>query len=178
MGPAVALRENTDLGWLGSGEPYRNSPETASMFGCFYTWDEAVTACPEGWRLPDNSDWESLAAAAGGRKVAFSGNWAGVAPKLSAAALFNDERMWPYSPDNAHDNSLSWNALPLGCTFAGSSSFSGMNEYAYWWSATEKNPAQAYYRYMWYDSDSFPMGFSEKSDLRAAVRCVRTHPQS
>ena len=169
---------NGNLGWTGSGVPFRKSPSTASMFGCFYTWDEALTACPEGWSLPTNSDWESLAAAVGGQPVAFSGNWQGLAHKLSANALLNDEKMWPYSPDNNHDNSAAWNAIPLGYTFASATSFSGMNEYAYWWSATEKNPAQAYYRYMWQGNDNFPMGFADKSDLRASVRCVRTHPQS
>ncbi|MCR5710241.1 MAG: hypothetical protein K6G79_07145 [Bacteroidales bacterium] len=170
-----------NLGWLGSGVPFRKSPSTASMFGCFYTWEEAArgNVCPEGWRLPDNSDWESLSEALGdGSRQAFTGDWPGLGAKASVEAQFNGNRLWPYSPDNAHSNSAGWNALPMGCTFEGVTNFSGMNEFGYWWSATEKNPEQAYYRYIWYDRGDFPMGFTGKSQMRASVRCVRTHPQS
>lgn len=30
-------------------------------YGRLYLWDEAQTACPTGWRLPNDSDWEKLA---------------------------------------------------------------------------------------------------------------------
>mgnify|MGYP001210693820 CR=1 FL=1 len=39
-------------------------------FGRLYTWDDAVTACPAGWRLPTNVEWDSLIAWTGGEKKA------------------------------------------------------------------------------------------------------------
>lgn len=39
-------------------------------FGRLYTWDDAVTACPAGWRLPTNAEWDSLIAWTGGEKKA------------------------------------------------------------------------------------------------------------
>ena len=29
-------------------------------YGNFYTWQEAVESCPEGWRLPTDEDWKNL----------------------------------------------------------------------------------------------------------------------
>lgn len=168
-----------NLAWQGSGVPFKSSPATASIFGSFYTWEEAVSgACPEGWYVPGHEDWEDLAAAVGGKTLPFIDNWAGLGAKLSAEAMFNDERMWPYSPDNVHSNDVGWNALPLGITTFDGKLFAGDNSYGYWWSATEKNGSQAYYRYIYYDQGSFPMSYAGKSDIRINVRCVRMHPQS
>ena len=170
-----------NLAWQGTGVPFRSSPATAGMFGSFYTWNEAMSGdvCPEGWRVPTHADWESLAAVLnGGRALPFVDNWAGLGVKASADAYLNKERMWPYSPDNAHTNDIGWNALPLGFTFAGTNDFSGLNAYGCWWSATEKDAAQAFYRYIWYDLGDFPMAYTDKDDMRASIRCVRMHPQS
>ena len=168
-----------NLAWQGTGVPFRSSPATALMFGSSYTWEEALEACPEGWHLPTLADWESLGTALnGGVPVSFFDDWKGLGAKASADARLNDERMWPYSPDNLHANSVGWNAIPLGYGAVGSNEIQGMNEYGCWWSAAEKNADQAYYRYIYYDLDSFPTAFAPKDVLRISVRCVRTHPQS
>ena len=159
--------------------PYKNSPSALGLFGVYYTWNEANhNPCPEGWRVPDNSDWESLGSAMAGKPLSFIDDWAGLGEKASADALLNEERMWPYSPDNAHTNDFGWNALPLGTTDFNAKEWSGENEYGYWWSATEKNASQGYYRYIYYDRGDFPVGYASKTGVRAAIRCVRTHPQS
>jgi len=36
---------------------YENDPLIGSVYGRLYTWEAALDACPEGWRLPDNEDW-------------------------------------------------------------------------------------------------------------------------
>jgi len=35
-----------------------NNPDT--IYGRLYTWDQAMAACPEGWRLPSTYAWMSL----------------------------------------------------------------------------------------------------------------------
>ena len=181
----VTIGENDwfsqNLAWQGAGVPFKASPATAGLFGSFYTWNEAMKqdVCPEGWRVPASEDWEALAAALNdGVSLPFIDNWAGLGARLSAEAYINETRMWPYSPDNGHANDVGWNALPLGYTFAGTSEFAGVNSYGCWWSATEKNATQGFYRYIWYDRDDFPMSYTDKDDMRANVRCVRTRPQS
>lgn len=34
-------------------------------FGALYNWETATNACPEGWRLPSDHDWQALEAALG-----------------------------------------------------------------------------------------------------------------
>ena len=162
-----------------SAKPYKNSPSAVGLFGVYYTWEEAHdNPCHEGWRVPDNGDWASLGTAMAGHAVSFIDDWEGLGSKASANVLLNDVKMWPYSPDNAHTNDFGWNALPLGITDEAAKVWSGEKQYGYWWSATEKNMDQGYYRYIYYDRDAFPVGFASKTGVRAAIRCVRTHPQS
>ena len=172
-----------NLAWQGSGVPFKASRSAAPLFGSFYTWNEAMheDVCPEGWRIPTREDWEALSAAMnGGTPLDFFGNWPGLGVKASADARLNGTRMWSYSPDNVHSNDFGWNALPLGYTFANAltSDFTDVFSYGCWWSAVEKNADQAYYRYIYKDRPDFPLSYTSKNDMRAAVRCVRTHPQS
>ena len=39
---------------------YWDKPENCESAGRLYTWNVAQRICPEGWRLPTKSDWESL----------------------------------------------------------------------------------------------------------------------
>ena len=171
-----------NLAWQGTGTPFQASKATAPLFGSFYTWNEAMNeaVCPEGWRVPDETDWVSLAAVlSGGKSLPFIDNWTGLGVKATVDAYMNEERIWPFSAENAHTNDFGWNGLPLGYTFSGSEKLvTGYSEYGCWWSATEKNERQGYYRYIWYDGGDFPMSYTDKNDMRASVRCVRTHPQS
>ena len=35
-------------------------PDTLALVGCYYTWNAAMKACPEGWQLPNQSNWKTL----------------------------------------------------------------------------------------------------------------------
>ena len=50
---------------------YSNEPAFASTFGRLYTWAAAQEACPEGWRLPTESEMESLIEFLGGYAHAY-----------------------------------------------------------------------------------------------------------
>lgn len=39
-------------------------------YGCFYSWETAVSACPVGWHLSSKAEWETLFVIAGGGEVA------------------------------------------------------------------------------------------------------------
>ena len=44
---------------------YDNDPENCRKLGRLYLLDEAVAACPAGWRLPTDADWMQLEQAVG-----------------------------------------------------------------------------------------------------------------
>jgi uncharacterized protein (TIGR02145 family) len=175
-----------NLAYYKKGSAFRHSPVTHTLFGRFYSWEEATGGksasglgggpqgvCPKGWSVPTNEDWVDLATAVAGKQMPFVDNWDGLGDKLSADARFNGERIWPYSPDNLHSNTVGWNALATGNTQYDHSLFKGFNEYAFWWSSTQKNETQAYYRYMHSESAVCPMNFTSKAHFGASVRCVR-----
>lgn len=55
------LFSNKDIGYC-----YDDNPEKCTDYGALYTWEQATTICPKGWRLPSKQDFESLIESAGG----------------------------------------------------------------------------------------------------------------
>lgn len=149
--------------------------------GRLYTWAEAKTVCPEGWRLPTKSDFEALVIAAPGNVAqSRTGNSGTVSNKVGAALKAKDG--W-FKKGNGSDE-FGFNALPAGYrgavlkaddgTISGGN-FDGIGGYAYFWSATEdsENPeSNAYYLFLSFSSDAASLNAFAKDDYRS-VRCVR-----
>ena len=174
-----------NLSYTGAGVSYENSAILNSLVGRYYTWEETtggVSAeglgagpqgvCPEGWSVPTAQDWEDLALAVSGSKLPFLDEWEGLAAPTSAEAYINDEKMWAYNPDNDHNNSTGWNAVPSGYCQA-ADDFASLDSYGLWWSSTQKSDLQAYYRYQYVDMSNFPVSTANKDGIAASVRCVR-----
>ena len=83
-----------------SGAPYENCVAMSDVFGRYYSYEEALTVCPEGWTLPSEEDWTALAAAAGAEgEIAPYSNISGIAAALMGNAYFNGTRLWDYWPE-------------------------------------------------------------------------------
>ena len=164
-----------NLAWEGAGQVYAKSPVLNHVFGRHYTWREATSGsiCPEGWRVPSNSDWEDLGCTVCGKAVLFEDDWEGAAGALTADVYFNGERMWPFSVNNTHDVKADWNPLPCGYMQTANNGFYGLKTYGMWWSATEYSDSEGYYRYIYWDSADFKPGYTDKNTIALNVRCVR-----
>lgn len=168
-----------NLSWMAENLNYATEmsfcPEGDSRnckrLGRLYTWAEAKTVCPEGWRLPTKADFEALVNAASGD----------AARPLAGAALKSRDD-W-FKKGNGTDD-FGFNALPAGYrgavlktddgTVTGGK-FDGIGGYAYFWSATEdpENPeSNAYYLFLSFSSDAASLNAFAKEDYRS-VRCVR-----
>lgn len=82
IGNQVWMAENLDLDVPGSWN-YNDSPALGTKYGRLYTWEAALKACPKGWHLPSDKEWEALIEALGGEDVA------GKNLKLGSASGFN-----------------------------------------------------------------------------------------
>ena len=142
--------------------------------GRLYTWAEAKTVCPEGWRLPTNEDFAQILA------QSHDGESGVVSNKVGAALKSRDG--W-FKKGNGSDE-FGFNALPAGYRGAvlkaddgaiTGGKFDGIGGYAYFWSATEdpENPeSNAYYLFLSFSSDAASLNAFAKEDYRS-VRCVR-----
>lgn len=176
-----------NLNWAGAGEGYGKTEAGAYLFGRLYTWNDAtggVSAsglgngvqgvCPEGWSIPTAEDWTDLAKAVnGGVEVEFKDDWKGIASKLMAKAKFNGSWVWPYSPDVNITNEYGWNALAGGSSSNEYNHFSNVLSYGFWWSSTERDSNNAYYRYIFSEFPNFSVNSCLKDGMGASVRCVR-----
>lgn len=151
-----------NLAWTGAGIAYEYSDVTSYPLGRFYTWEEAKTACPDGWRLPTDDEWATLGTDAGA---------------LSANAFLNGKQMWEYWPDIKRTNATGMSVIPAGYVLvsAYSPSFKRIYSYAAFWTATESETESnmARYRYLFVEDEDVKATWGDKTSLALSVRCVR-----
>lgn len=168
IGDLTWMAENLNFETAGSFCP-EGDARNCKRLGWLYSWAEARSVCPDGWRLPTKEDFEVLVAA-----QSSSLSRAGAALKASDG--------W-FKKGNGTDE-FGFNALPAGYRSAvlkaddgaiTGGKFDGIGGYAYFWSATEdpENPeSNAYYLFLSFSSDAASLNAFAKEDYRS-VRCVR-----
>ncbi len=159
----------------GFGAPYDDSPALQNILGVFYTWDEAQTACPDGWHLPSEEEWLQLLKSAGAPQSLepFQDSPSG-AGNLMVKARFNEEEFWEYYRGVDVRNATHFSAISAGYAniASGSNSFYGFGSYAAFWTSDELD-GKGVYRYIYQEFDNVYTGLGDKGAFAASVRCVR-----
>ena len=165
-----------NLAYAGYGYSYFNSEVMDNLFGRYYSWKDAVKACPEGWRLPTNEEFLAFhnqyaqTPATQARETYQSG-----AGLHMANAYFNASRMWEFWPDVKPVNTSGLSLLPLGYLAIRGEEHAHLDpmQYALFWTADEAGEEQAYYRsiFMKYDRIYCETGYKDYMALN--VRCIR-----
>lgn len=161
------LRHN--LAWTGAGVPAWNCDAMTGIFGRYYTWEEAQTACPEGWRLPTDAELTALQdGAAPGEDIK------GLAGRLMGDIYFNGDRLWEYWREVKITDAFLFSAIPAGYANVGggAADFRGQYTYAAFWTADEED-GEGICRYIFHSKDIVYRGKMSKTDFAASVRCVR-----
>lgn len=177
-----------------AGAPYYNCSAMSDVFGRYYSYEEALTACPEGWELPTDADWTELAKAAGAKEdIESHSNIQGVAAALMGDARFNDAKMWEYWPEVGDiTNATGMSMISAGYAMLGRKNdnaktdpaveynypnaiFKGYREYAVFWTAdtVENEEGMAYYRYLIAKQPDLQIGKGDTKTFGASVRCIR-----
>ena len=164
IGDLAWMAENLNFETAGSFCPEGDS-RNCKRLGRLYSWAEAKSICPDGWRLPTKADFESLV-------VATSEDAAQSSSQSRAGAALKSSDGW-FKKGNGSD-ALGFRALPAGYRSA-DGKFNGIGGYAYFWSATEdaeNREANAFYLFLSFSSDAASLNAFAKEDYRS-VRCVR-----
>ena len=175
-GDAIQLvTNNTEWGNLADDNTsdaycyYDNSSANATTYGALYTYAAATNgdnsgnnvqgACPDGWHLPNNAEWDALTiylgSSAGSKLAGNAGLW-------QNGDLVND----------ANFGTSGFSALPGGYRVNGNGNFVLLGHYGNWRSSTETSGASAWYRCLYYYSTTVHSVSSNKSN-GFSMRCVR-----
>lgn len=173
IGDATWLRRNAAC--ADKGIPYQNAPAMLDVFGSYLSWEDALSACPEGYRLTTDEDWVKLAEALGAADAEVHGNLAGIAPKLMADATFNYEEstLWTYWKGMDIDDASGLSILPTGYANLASGAFNGVKQFAVFWTADEKDADTAWYRCINEKNPDVQINCADKKSFGASVRCVK-----
>ena len=178
IGEQTWMAENLNFETAGSFCP-EGDARNCKRLGRLYSWAEARSVCPEGWRLPTKVDFETLVAATSGEAAQSQAGNSGAVPSASnavqnnrAGAALKASDGW-FKKGNGSD-ALGFRALPAG--YRGTDGkFDGIGGYAYFWSATEdpeNSESNAFYLFLSFSSDAASINAFAKEDYRS-VRCVR-----
>jgi uncharacterized protein (TIGR02145 family)/uncharacterized repeat protein (TIGR02543 family) len=175
IGNQVWMAENLNRATTNS-KCYGNSADSCAKYGRLYNWATAMNinasnnnttwggsdvkhqgACPVGWHIPSDKEWDTLMTAVGG--VSTAGR------KLRSTSG------WNYNGNG--EDAFGFSALPGGGSSEGS--FYDVGNFGEWWSATEddyySHNDNAWNWYVGYGSEYVSRGLSYKTSLRS-VRCV------
>jgi len=154
IGRQTWMAENLNYAYEDS-KCYNDNPDNCDIYGRLYDWVAAMEACPAGWHVPSDEEWDVLINYAGGSSAA--GRY------LKAASGWN-------SGGNGTDR-YGFSALPGG---RGSSDgvFSSIGYGGRWWNASENYSNGAYHRHMHYSNDYVGLSYDGGSFL-FSVRCLQ-----
>ncbi len=182
---AENLNFETENSLCGGGESRSTTGGDCATYGRLYTWAAAIDSvklatdaenpmvcgygkycrlsgkvqgiCPEGWHLPDTTEWKTLFTAMGGSST--------------AGAKLKSQTGWTAYDGITNEDSFGFSALPAGGR-DDSGDYYYESYHAYFWSSTENGSSRAYDIYLYYDYDFAYLDTIDKS-YGFSVRCVK-----
>ena len=181
IGEQIWMAENlnykTENSWCGGGSDKNEGDCT--KYGRLYTWTAAVGksetecgygktcglsgkvrgVCPEGWHLPDTTEWSKLFTAVGGQNT--------------AGKILKSQTGWEdyYGTSGNGTDAYGFSTFPAGSRYD-SGLFYDEGNSASFWSATENDSLYAYYVDLDYGNEYAYLYFSNKN-YAFSVRCLK-----
>ena len=165
---------------------YDNVPVNCDKYGRLYTWSAAMDSagrwstngkgcgydstcspagiirgvCPEGWHLPNITEWEILCNAAGGKDIA--------GKNLKSTSGWDD-----YEDESGNGtDAFGFSALPAGSwNKYGISNFEGI--FAFFWSSTEDDSNYAYEVFLLNLTEAAALSSTNVKYNAVPVRCIQ-----
>ncbi|MBR5412466.1 MAG: fibrobacter succinogenes major paralogous domain-containing protein [Fibrobacter sp.] len=172
---AENLNYKTEDSWCGGGIGMTEGD--CSVYGNLYTWAKVVGksedecgyghgcdlgshnvqgVCPDGWHLPDTTEWNAQFDEIGGHD--------------NAGKVLKSQIGW-YEGGNGTDG-VGFSALPAGDRDYGGEFYEAVGYRAYFWSATQVDDDYAYHMSLSYGSNRGYLSFNHKH-YALSVRCIK-----
>lgn len=153
---------------------YNNSEVNDGIYGKLYNWFTVAdlrNVCPVGWHVPSDEEWMQLELTLGMTSAeiyatGLRGSSANVGGQLKSI------QFWQL-PNTGATNSSGFSALPGGYRWDnGTGNFISISNYGYFWSSSEANPNNSWFRYLYrFNGASTRYGNSKQAGL--SIRCVK-----
>ncbi len=158
IGDQTWMAENLNFRTKSGSWTYNNGPKVAMTYGRLYAWETALSVCPEGWRLPNDSDWDQL--------IQFLGGPGEAGGKMKEEGF----RHWS-SPNAGGNNQSGFTALPAG--YRGNTGiFLDLGVLTFFWSSSEENQYYAWSRGIYVNYSGIYRNLSNKK-FATSVRCIK-----
>jgi uncharacterized protein (TIGR02145 family) len=145
-------------GYQGTSVSGAKSAANYTTYGVLYNWAAALTACPSGWHLPSDAEWNVLINYLGGASVAGG--------KMKETGTIH----W-LTPNTGATNESCFSALPGGYgRYDGG--FGGLGTYTHFWSSSKEDKSTAWGRGLGNSGVAFGRGNYDKSN-GFSVRCLK-----
>jgi len=148
------------------GKCYDDVKENCDKYGMLYAWEDTRDICPDGWRLPDDTEWTTLINYIGGTSKA----------GIQLKAKDNPRASWKYyekgrRTGNGTDD-YGFSAFPGG--YGSEGKYFKAEETGMWWCYSKGDSKRANGKYVDinFDSDYAKWTSTHKNPLYS-VRCIR-----
>ena len=149
-----------------------NDEVACSFYGRLYEWNDAVKACPSGWKLPTKHDFENLINTV--KQICHESDDSKIGTLLKSKIAWDmDEKIAQGIPNGI--NCVNFSALPAGrrkdtgfLTIEGANK---MRNYAAFWTSDEDGFGAVHYSLYNY-KEVFALGNSDKN-YALSVRCLK-----
>jgi uncharacterized protein (TIGR02145 family) len=158
---------------------YDDDENNCNVYGGLYQWDEAMQygtnpllqgICPNGWHLPSDIDWCTLAWYLGSGEVLcteIGPIGTGVGGKMKESGTVH----WA-PPNTGATNSSGFTALPGGSRLD-SGIFASLTNFGYFWTSSQYDVARSWYWFLYYSHDSLYRQYHTLKTTGFSVRCLK-----
>lgn len=156
--------DSSDVAWSAGNSAYcwynNDSTNYEHLYGKLYNWyavSDVHGLCPEGWRVPTDFEWLTLASTLGGQGIS-----GGKMKELGSSH---------WLPANASaTNESGFTAMPAGLRSI-NGAFANLNYLGYWW-ASNVSGASAWYSNLYNSNGTMDVNLADKLN-GFSVRCIR-----